>query len=104
MRRGVAAGSTAELMGPYLETLPADDNLKEQLCARLSTMKRDVVGAPLWGSFKALLAGAKPPRALDFGRESRGGTVEGQEVPCRNSGGWERRVVVQENEPRRGQR
>ena len=29
---------------------------------RLSTMKRDVVGAPLWVCFKALLAGSKPPR------------------------------------------
>lgn len=26
-------------------------------------MKRDVVGAPLWVCFKALLAGGKPPRS-----------------------------------------
>ena len=29
---------------------------------KLSTMKRDVVGAPLWVCFKALLDGGKPPR------------------------------------------
>jgi len=29
---------------------------------KLSSMKRDVVGAPLWLSFRALLADAKPPK------------------------------------------
>jgi actin related protein 2/3 complex subunit 2 len=45
---------------PALPPLPA---AAEMLVAKLSTLKRDVVGAPLWVSFKALLAGAKPPRS-----------------------------------------
>jgi actin related protein 2/3 complex subunit 2 len=34
----------------------------DALVLRLATMKRDVMGAPLWVSFKALLAGTKPPK------------------------------------------
>jgi len=46
-----------------LDTLPADAEAKEKLADRLSTMKRDVAGAPLWVAFKALLGGVKPPRS-----------------------------------------
>jgi len=46
-----------------LDALPADPAQKEELVGRLSMMKRDVVGAPLWVSFKALLGGVKPPRS-----------------------------------------
>jgi hypothetical protein len=35
----------------------------EELVTKLSTFKRDVVGAPLWVCFKALLAGSPPPRS-----------------------------------------
>ena len=45
-----------------LESLPADDAEREGLVTKLSTLKRDVVGAPLWVSFKALLGGVMPPR------------------------------------------
>ena len=46
-----------------LDACPTDDATKDALVARLSTMKRDVVGAPLWVCFKALLGGGKPPRS-----------------------------------------
>ena len=46
-----------------LDAVPEDAATKEELVMRLSTMKRDVVGAPMWVCFKALLAGTKPPRA-----------------------------------------
>ena len=45
-----------------LDQLPPDHQTREALVAKLSTLKRDVSGAPLWVSFKALLAGSKPPR------------------------------------------
>lgn len=45
-----------------LDALPADTAAKDELVSRLSTMKRDVVGAPLWVCFRALLAGTKPPK------------------------------------------
>jgi len=45
-----------------LDAVPADDAARDALVYRLATMKRDVMGAALWVSFKALLAGTKPPR------------------------------------------
>ena len=45
-----------------LDSLPAEHAARDLLVTRLSTMKRDVVGAPLWVSLRALLAGGKPPR------------------------------------------
>jgi len=46
-----------------LDALPTGDAEKEDLVHKLSTLKRDVVGAPLWVSFKALVAGGRPPRS-----------------------------------------
>jgi len=46
-----------------LDAVPADSATKDELVTRLSTMKRDVVGAPLWVCFRSLLAGARPPRS-----------------------------------------
>jgi len=46
-----------------LDTVPPDTASREKLVDRLSTMKRDVLGAPLWVAFKALLGGTKPPRS-----------------------------------------
>jgi len=45
-----------------LDSVPPDEASRDALVNRLSTMKRDVVGAPLWVSFKSLLGGSKPPR------------------------------------------
>lgn len=46
-----------------LDALPAGATEKEDLVHKLSTLKRDVVGAPLWVSFKALVSGGRPPRS-----------------------------------------
>jgi len=45
-----------------LDTVPSDKASKDALARKLSSMKRDVLGAPLWISFGALLKGTKPPR------------------------------------------
>jgi len=45
-----------------LNGLPDDEAARDALVERLATMKRDVMGAALWVSFKALLAEARPPR------------------------------------------
>ena len=45
-----------------LDALPPGASDKEDLVHKLSTLKRDVIGAPLWVSFKALVAGSRPPR------------------------------------------
>lgn len=46
-----------------LDQLPPDAASRDKLVDKLSTIKRDIIGAPLWVSFKALLAGGKPPRS-----------------------------------------
>ena len=46
-----------------LDALPASESEKEDLVSKLSTLKREVVGAPLWVCFRALLTGSKPPRS-----------------------------------------
>jgi len=45
-----------------LDALPADAEGKDALVRKLSSLKRDVMGAPLWICFKALLEGGRPPR------------------------------------------
>jgi len=45
-----------------LEQLPQEAAARDQLIEKISTIKRDVVGAALWVSLKALLSGIKPPR------------------------------------------
>jgi len=45
-----------------LNQLPPTPEGKDQLVEKISTIKRDVVGAALWVCFKALLTGSKPPR------------------------------------------
>lgn len=44
-----------------LDQLPADAAARDELVKKMSTMKRDVVGAPLWITFKSLLDGVAPP-------------------------------------------
>mmetsp|Transcript_67089 Transcript_67089/g.132959 ORF Transcript_67089/g.132959 Transcript_67089/m.132959 type:complete len:324 (-) Transcript_67089:299-1270(-) len=46
-----------------LNQLPPTDEGKDQLVNKVSTIKRDVVGAALWVCFKALLTGSKTPRS-----------------------------------------
>jgi len=45
-----------------LDTVPDDKASKDALARKLSSMKRDILGAPLWVCFGAMLAGSKPPR------------------------------------------
>jgi len=45
-----------------LDTVPTDKASRDALARKLSSMKRDVLGAPLWVCFGAMLAGSKPPR------------------------------------------
>ena len=60
--RPPAQGYSLTVVVP-LDQLPADDAAREKLVMGLATLKRDVVGAPLWVSFRALLSGTKPPRS-----------------------------------------
>jgi len=46
-----------------LDQVSDDMATKDNIVKCLSEMKRDVNGAPLWICFRALLAGAKPPRS-----------------------------------------
>lgn len=45
-----------------LDQLPPDAEGRDALVRKLSSIKRDVMGAPLWLCFKALLGGVRPPR------------------------------------------
>jgi len=45
-----------------LDTIPEDKNARDALARKLSSMKRDVLGAPLWVCFGALSQGLQPPR------------------------------------------
>eukprot|EP00908_Phaeocystis_cordata_P027320 Transcript_9875.p2 GENE.Transcript_9875~~Transcript_9875.p2 ORF type:complete len:309 (-),score=149.69 Transcript_9875:156-1082(-) len=45
-----------------LDSIPEDKPSRDALARKLSSMKRDVLGAPLWVSFGALMTGARPPR------------------------------------------
>jgi actin related protein 2/3 complex subunit 2 len=45
-----------------LDTVPTDKMARDALARKLSSMKRDVVGAPLWICFGSMLSGARPPR------------------------------------------
>eukprot|EP00321_Phaeocystis_globosa_P000598 CAMPEP_0118828194 /NCGR_PEP_ID=MMETSP1162-20130426/17052_1 /TAXON_ID=33656 /ORGANISM="Phaeocystis Sp, Strain CCMP2710" /LENGTH=309 /DNA_ID=CAMNT_0006759137 /DNA_START=28 /DNA_END=957 /DNA_ORIENTATION=- len=46
-----------------LDTIPEDQTARDALARKLSSMKRDVLGAPLWVCFGALSQGAQPPRS-----------------------------------------
>lgn len=56
-------GSYSLTVSVNLDAVAPDAAAKDALVAKLSMMKRDVVGAPLWVCFRALLASAKPPRS-----------------------------------------
>jgi actin related protein 2/3 complex subunit 2 len=45
-----------------LDRVPDDPVRKDALVAQLSSLKRDIIGAPLWVCFKALLRDSRPPR------------------------------------------
>jgi len=45
-----------------LDEIPQDTEKKDALVRKLASIKRDVVGAPLWVCFTALLNGGNPPR------------------------------------------
>jgi len=45
-----------------LDALPKGEAARAELVRKLSSVKRDVAGAPLWVCFRALLEGGKPPR------------------------------------------